>query len=189
MTDKGTKYMPRYLEKIKVSRGERKVGEVFAMHFRGLGYIFGRVICNRCAIGPSPDAPAEGPWKLVEGVYLVYVFKGVFENIDHLPDLRPRNLLIPPKMIIGAGWTHGYFLPVVEQPLKLDEVLERHCFDRRIGSDGGPSLSRFVDEQGRKLPRRINPCSTLGLGSFGSLESQICVAIGIPPHKDWIQEA
>lgn len=41
-------FRPQYLQKGRASRGLRPIGEVFAMKFKGIGCLFGRVIRNDC---------------------------------------------------------------------------------------------------------------------------------------------
>ena len=68
---------PQFMERLKASRGPRRPGEVFAMKLRGVGYLFGRVIRDDCAMAPGLDSPVHGPWRHVPGNYLVYIYKTV----------------------------------------------------------------------------------------------------------------
>lgn len=173
------KYVPKYLEKLKVSRGPRQPGEIFALKFRGVGYYYGRVIRNACAIAPSLDAPIRGPWRTQEGIYLVYIYKFCQQDLEPLPKLRLKDLLLPPLMIIGAGWTHGYFLPVGNEPLTSTNAFPQHCFARRAAGKTGKSVTWYIDELGHRLPRRRRMCGTNAIHSFGSLETEITKALGL----------
>lgn len=53
------KYVSPYLEKLKISRGPRKPGEVFAIKLKGVGFVYGRVIRDGCGDAPSPGNPPK----------------------------------------------------------------------------------------------------------------------------------
>jgi hypothetical protein len=178
-------YQTQYLEKGKVSRGLRKPGEVFALKFKGVGYLFGRVIRNDCACEPL-DAPR--PWKRTPGYYLVYIYTAVSKSMRKIPELRRDDLLIPPEIIVGAGWTRGYFVPVRQAELKESDVRPIHCFwHDDIMDSKRPKL--YTDEYGNPLPRRTKPCTFGGVGDFVTIEGQIAEALGLPYQDPWEVDA
>lgn len=165
---------------MKISRGYRKAGEVFAMNFDGVGYIYGRVVRENCAFAPSPDSPEDGPWPADRGVYLVYIYNTTSRKLNVVPKIKPSELMLPPKLIIRAGWTHGYFVTVRHDVLTPEDILPQHCFwDARVECDGREFL-RYGDELGRRLPKRVEPCDERALGSFGSIAIDIAKALGLP---------
>jgi len=170
-------YQPKYLQKIKAGRGIRPVGEAFAMHFNGVGYLFGRVIRNDCGNGGITD---PRPWPREPGLYLVYIYKDISNSIDEVPPLKRSRLLIPPEIIGGGGWTRGYFAPVRRDPLTPEDVFPTHCFRvdfiRLIGM---PPVT-YVDEFGDWLDKPSEPCGGWGLGGYGSIETAVAKALGLP---------
>lgn len=162
-------YKPQYLEKIRATRGPRPVGELFAMKLRGIGYVFGRVIRDACAWAPSHSSRRKA--KLEPSTYLVYIYKGVSDSLDDEPVLRPDDLLLPPQIIFGHGWTLGYFAPVRHASLTAADVLPVHCFWSAHGF--------YVDEFGRTLAKRVEPCGHFGLGTYGNIERDIAAAFGL----------
>lgn len=170
-------WRPQYLEKAKLTRGIRPVGEVFAMKFRGVGYLFGMVIRNDCAVEPLYEPL---PWKKTRGLYLVYVYKGIGRTIADVPELHRDRLLIAPQIIIGAGWSHGYFTPVRQHTLTTAEVRAVHCFANDNFLVKGKPAVQYVDEYGNRLRRRSEPCDVHGIGSFGTIERDCALALGLP---------
>lgn len=170
-------YKPTYLQKIRVSRGIRPVGEVFAMHLKGVGYLFGRVVRNDCAAAGLTD---PHPWPRQPGRYLVYVYRDLGGSIGQIPALKRSRLLIPPKMIGGSGWTRGYFVPVRQDVLTPEDVLPVHCFYNDIVRFRGKPPITYLDEYGNWLDKRSNPCARWGFGEYGSLEAAIAEALGLP---------
>src|SRR5690606_36812799 len=150
-------YQPQYFEKVKVSRGLRKVGEVFAMKLKGVGCLFGRVIRNDCACGPTIG---PRPWKRTLGYYLVYVYRPISMRIDDIPELSRSDLLIPPAIIEGRGWTLGYFVPVRYDKLAESDVRPAHCFWREDHLDEN-RRKWYMDEYGNPLRQRIEPCDVM----------------------------
>ena len=171
-------FQPNYLQKFKASRGIRPVGEVFAMHLKGVGYHFGRVIRNDCAVAGITD---PRPWPRQPGHYLVYIYKDVSESIERIPSLKRSRLLIPPEIIGGGGWTRGYFFPVRRDTLTADDVLPTHCFRVDFVQFVGKPPVTYLDEYGNWLDRRSKPCAPWGLGEYGSIESAVAGALGRPP--------
>ncbi len=123
-----SKWTPKYLEKIKATRGPRKPGEIFILKWKDLGYFFGRVVTDRVAMSPTPDSPPSGPWPHRDGNYLVYIYADPHPAPDPVPRLDRDRLIIPPVVVLNSPWTSGFFAPVAHQPLTSRDVLRRHCF-------------------------------------------------------------
>lgn len=172
-----TPWRPQYLEKLKITRGVRSVGEVFAMKFKGIGYLFGRIIRNDCAVEPLYEPL---PWKRTHGLYLVYVYDGIGRTLEEIPDLSRDRLLIAPQIIIDAGWSHGYFAPVRQDDLATADVRKVHCFANDCFLVNGKPAVQYVDEYGNRLRRRTEPCDIHGVGSFGTIERDCAQALGLP---------
>lgn len=117
-------------------------------------------------------------------MYLVYIYRGISQRVDDVPELSRDNLLICPEMIIGTGWTHGLFLLVRQEPLTSKDVLPVHCFERGFGNPDGTSFIGYIDEYGRRLRKRTEPRTPSGLGSSGSLAVQVGAALGLPPPPE-----
>ncbi|MCW5766803.1 MAG: hypothetical protein KIT68_12610 [Phycisphaeraceae bacterium] len=180
------RFKPRYFQKIKISRGPRRVGEIFAIKFKGVGYFFGRVIRDDCAICPPLFG---GPWEREKGRYLIYVYKDVSRRIEDVPDLRRDRLLIPPSIQLGnGGWTTGHFATVAFKPLTKEDVLPRHCFclgmHRTDRWPPGSGPEQYWDEYGRRLRKRTEPCGIWGVGGYGALENKMARALGLPYDPD-----
>ncbi|HYE01648.1 MAG TPA: Imm26 family immunity protein [Phycisphaerales bacterium] len=172
-----TEFQPKYLRKIKPTRGVRPVGEVFAMAFGDVGYLFGRVIRNDCAVD-AMSTPR--PWERSPGCYLVYIYRTPSPKMEAVPPLRRADLLIAPAMIIGAGWSRGYFAPVRQDTLAAEDVLPVHCFWNDTQLVNGKPAVQYVDEYGNLLRRKVEPCGEHGVGSFGSVEIDVARALGLP---------
>jgi len=185
MATKQLRYKPQYYQKIRVSRGLRPVGEVFAMKFKGVGYIFGRVIRNDCAVAPCQE---PRPWKRRPGLYLVYIYKGVSKRISQIPDLHRDNILIPPAIIVGTGWSRGLFVPVRQESLTPTDVRPVHCFWQNGFLVRGENTIEYVDEYGNLLPGRTEPCKLDGVGDHGSLELDVATALELPYKEWWVAE-
>lgn len=169
-------FKPKYLRKITASRGIRPVGEVFAMHLRDTGYLFGRVIRNDCAIAGITD---PRPWPRHSGLYLVYVYKEISDSIGRIPMLKRDELLIPPQIIGGSGWKYGYFAPVRQDVLGKRDILPVHCFyEDTIQLASEPGVV-YLDEYGNRLAKRSEPCAAWGLGEYGSIETDVAKALGL----------
>jgi hypothetical protein len=138
-------------------------GDVFVMQLPNERYLCGRVVLADPSGETSPTPEA----------YLIYVYRHQFE--DKRPDyslLRPDQLLIPPEFINRLPWTKGYFETISHCELTGEDLLRQHCFLYRAGV--------YVDERGRVLPCRVEPCGEWGLGSYRMLDDLISDALGIP---------
>lgn len=177
----GKPYQPVFLVRGRASRGPRRVGEIFAVPFRGLGVVFGRVAVHGCAEWWNIETDS---WKISDKLYVVYFFKQVGKTIRDVPDLSVSNLLFAPMKIDACGWSFGYFSPIGTRPFAPGEQLEKHCFgtpshpyNLKINPRTNPIVYR--DELGNKLDRRYDPCRHHGFGSFGWVENEIAGAFGI----------
>ncbi len=176
-------YKPRYLEKQRVSRGPRSVGELFAIKFRGMGYLFGRVVRENCGYNVTTKDPRL--YSELKGVYLLYVYAEVAQTLDTVPSLSPKRLITPPMLMFGFGWTLGYFLKIRVDVLTERDVLRVHCFYRtgRTVEDienGRRASTSYYNEHGEPLSRRYNPCREMGYEGLGSFENEIARAFGLP---------
>jgi hypothetical protein len=153
------------LRVIRKSRKALVVGDIFAMQLPNDLYLFGRVVLVE---PPYPAAP--GPC-----CNLVYIY--AYQSQDQTPDLAqlaPSKLLIPPIWTNRLGWTRGVFETILNRPLIDADILRQHCFD-----DGLRKC--FVDERGRHLAGRVEPCGEWGLASYRYIDNRISEALGFPP--------
>ncbi len=151
------------LRVLKGSRRRPVAGDIFAMRFADLGFLFGRVVV---AEPPRDQAP-------MPGAYLVYVYDRCSEDKEVIwCDLHPHRLLIPPVWINRMPWTKGYFETVGSRPLVSDDLLSQHCFRVWTGA--------YVDEVGRELACPVEPCGDWALSSYRWLDDRISDALGFP---------
>lgn len=152
------------LRVIRRSRKLPRAGDVFAMQVPDERYLFGRVIAADLPSGraPMPDA------------HLLYIYNTLRKDKAVDPQgLRPSELLLPPVFTNSMGWTRGHFETLTNQPLKVDDLLEQHCFWDVLREE-------YVDEYMNVLPGRAEPCGLWGLGSYRAIDDMISDALGIP---------
>ena len=177
----GKPYQTVFLQRGRASRGPRRVGEIFAVPFRGLGVVFGRVAARGCATGWDKDTDT---WEISDDLYVIYLFKTVGVTIHDVPLLTIDQFLVAPMKVDACGWSFGYFRPIKTRVFKDGERLAVHCFgtpahpyNLQIDPVTNPIVYR--DERGNRLPRRSDPCRRHGYGSFGWVENEIAGAFGI----------
>jgi len=130
-------------------------------------FLFGRVIdVNANPLG-------------VGGAILVYIFRARSRSKEVVPELRVRELLVPPLMTNRLPWSRGYFEFLVTRELKPKERLPRHCFER-----GWTAKPQYFDEFGNRCLRRVEPVGLFGLHSFQTIDDEISRALGIPLATD-----
>jgi hypothetical protein len=152
------------LQQIKRSRHVPARGDIFVMQLPTGKYLFGRVMLAEPPreLAPTPSAN------------LIYVYS--WQSATKSPDyqqLTIDRLLLPPIWTNRLGWTRGVFQAVDNQPLRQHDLLPQHCFC-------DPVRGIYLDETGRKLPFRVEPCGEWGLVSYRWIDDQISDAVGIP---------
>jgi hypothetical protein len=153
---------------LKRSRRLLSAGDIFVMKLPTLKYLFGRVIL-------TPDYPRLGP---TPHAHLLYVYRWQSDRMEpDLSELTPRNLLIPPQWTNRLGWIRGFHQTVAHYPLTVADRLPVHCFHSVL-------RRAYVDETGRPVPRRVEPCGVWGLGGYYLLDRDISKALGIPHWTD-----
>jgi hypothetical protein len=161
-------HQPLNFRPLKRSRRPLAAGDLFVMQLPTLKYLFGRVIL-------TPDYPRLGP---MPQSYLIYVYRWQSDRMEpDLSELTPRNLLLPPEWINPLGWVRGFQQTVAHYPLTAADRLPVHCFHDVL-------RRTYVDETGRPLPRRLEPCGNWGLGGYHLLDRDISKALGIPHWTD-----
>jgi hypothetical protein len=148
---------------LKKSRVAPVSGDIFVMKMPPDIYLFGRVIRAE-----PPRETAPGP-----GSNLIYVY--AFQSKTKSPDesrLGPDGLLIPPIWTNRLGWSKGYFETIKRTALETSTLLSEHCFRRHDGI--------YLDDEGRRLPGRIEPCGEWGVVSYRWIDDRISDAIGMP---------
>lgn len=139
-------------------------GDVFVMQLPSRKHLFGRVV-----LANPPRESAPGP-----STNLVYIYSWQSEAKE--PDYRnllPDKLLLPPVWTNNLGWSKGVFQTVENRSLGEHDLLRQHCFrDSFRGT--------FLDETGRRLPFRVEPCGEWGLVSYRWIDDHISDALGFP---------
>ena len=105
--------------------------------------------------------------------YLIHIY--AWQSETKRPDYRhltPDGLLIPPVWTNRLGWTKGYFQMIENLALGPDALLKQHCFRRDDGI--------YLDEIGRRLPHRSEPCGEWALVSYRWIDDHVSDALNIP---------
>ncbi len=146
---------------LKRTRKLPREGDIFAWRLEGQPYRFGRVI----RAGFETEA-----WD--EPVFLVYCYRTPSEDVATVPQLSLSDLLVPPFIIDRGAWTHdGVFMTIAHRPLQRGDVLEQHCF-------WCPVVASYVDEQGRRLRRKTEPCGFFAIPTTSGLAYDLAKALG-----------
>lgn len=146
---------------IESSRRVPRPGDIFVVKPRGHAYYFGRVI----KLVPAMLLGYAGP--------LVYIYRVSSRRMSDIPMLRRDELMIPPLGTNRLPWSKGYFHTVGYRELTMDDILPTHCFYC-------PIRQQYFDEEGHRLPRRIEPCGFFGLDSYRTIDDAISKVLGIP---------
>lgn len=157
---------------LEPSRRPQRVGDVFTLRPGSRPYLFGRVIRTDANAGGFPNSN------------LIYIFR-VESDRPEPPDramLRPDHLLVPPIMTNRLPWSRGYFRTIASWPVGPGEALKHHCFEEPGRPPEYPH--RYFDEDGKRLPRRVEPCGDWGLHSFLTIDDAVSQALGIPLAAD-----
>lgn len=149
------------------SRQKPKAGDIFVLQMPDGLYRYGRVITTDVNIGGFT------------GCTLVYIYRVTRPTKVPIPELRLDDLLIPPKCTNRLPWARGYFETIEHRPLDPTDVPPVLCF-------WSPVHDRYMDADGKYLPRRTEPCGLYALGSFRTIDADISRAIGITPAPDTV---
>ena len=148
------------LRRMKGSRRRPEAGDVFRLHLPSGKFLFGFVRLAEPLNAPMP------------GAYLVYIYD--WQSATVFPDyskLRFDRLLMPPLWTDRTPWTLGYFRYVENRLTDSGLTLRNHCFRVELG--------HFVDETGKKLEGRSDPCGEWMLMGYRWIDDEVSNAIGI----------
>jgi hypothetical protein len=148
------------LEVLTRSRRWPEQGQVFVIKPKNHAYYFGRVI------DPSIKMLK---WNGI----LVYIYQAHSYNKKLVPLLSKEHLLIPPDILDHSCWTRGLIETIGKSPIEANDLLRAHCFK-------DVAFNRFVDQHGRVLPGRAEPCGVYGITPFLGLDNLLSRALGIP---------
>lgn len=152
------------LEKLTPSRKRLKIGDIFVLKPKTHPYCFGKIICIDAKIGGF------------ENCILIYIYNKFSNNKFNIPELNPKDLLIPPCAINRLPWSRGYFETIENRPLTKNDVLPIHCF-RDI-------RNRYFNEYGIKLKHPVEPIGDYALNSYRTIDDDVSRALGIPLAPD-----
>jgi Immunity protein 26 len=155
------------MEFLGVSRKKPQVGDVFVFKNKYLGYVYGRVILGEDWQGPMSKGED----------FMFYIYNHITSEIEKNPKLDKHNLLIDPFFSNRRGWLDGYFKTISSNPLQKSDVLEQHCFRRSLKND--PELW-FVDENGKTIGERIEPCGSWGSSNHRKIDDLISEKMNLP---------
>jgi hypothetical protein len=149
---------------LRRSRKKPVAGDLFAVHFPTVGFIFGRAVFVDLPHGPM------GP-----GSNLIYFYDDVRSTLSNDDEQRlvPGNLLIAPTFTNRLPWVRGYFHTIATQPITQADILPRHCF-RELPRRG------LVDLQGSPITEAVDPCGVWALGSYWTIDDALSDALGVP---------
>lgn len=149
------------IQKIARSGKPPEQDDLFAIRLSNGKHLFGQVI-----LVDPPRAQAPMPVSK-----LVYIFADQYESMSlENVNLSADHLLLPPVWTNALGWTKGYFQKIDIGSSKIR--LKQHCFRRHDGV--------YLDERGRRLLQRSEPCGEWGLASYRWIDDRISDALGIP---------
>lgn len=130
-------------------------------------HLFGRVVL---AAVPYTRAPMPGA-----NLIYIYAVQSLLPRAD-FRELLASGLLVPPVWTDRLPWTKGYFQHINNRPLNGFDLLP-HCFRRApVEPD---SAIKYVDEAGRELRARTEPCGEWGLASYRWIDDQVSDAVGM----------
>lgn len=155
------------MEFLGVTRKRPEAGDIFVFKNKYLGWGYGRVI--KKGLGPFS----------VEDL-LVYIYDHFTKDLEKEPKLDKNKLAIDPDFINRRGWLDGYFKTIIKRPVTSEDVLPQHCFVELPVRDG---KFEFVDEYGRRIQRRVEPCGTFGLTNHRKLDDLISEKYNLPFAK------
>ena len=154
------------MEFLGVTRKKPEVGDIFAFKNKYLGWVYGRVF----KIG--------GPMSRTED-FLVYIYNHFTEELEKDPKLDKNDLAIDPIFINRRGWLDGYFKTILKRAVRSDDVLPQHCFvEVPIRGE-----YEYVDEFGRRIQRRVEPCGAYGLTNHKFVDELISEKYKLPFAK------
>lgn len=156
------------LKVLKRTRRHPEPGDIFFMQLPSELYMFGRVI-----LADVPQSRAPMP-----GANLIYIYK--WQSRTPQPEygeLLPNKLLIPPLWTNNLPWTRGYFQHVMNRPLGDFDLLRQHCF--HVAPLDPNSHGKYVDESGREIGQRSEPCGEWGLVSYRWIDDHVSDALGM----------
>jgi len=143
-------------------------GDIFVMQLPNGAYLFGRVVFANV---PQERAP-------MPGAHLIYIYDRRSQTPQPLPSqLRPGRLLIAPIWTNALAWTKGYFQTIRNQPIGDFDLLREHCFF--MVPLGSAASGKFVDETGKEVGRRSDPCGEWALASYRWIDDHVSDALGI----------
>lgn len=148
------------LQPLQRSQDKPVSGDVFAMHLRSRGWLFGRVIATDARVGFMEDPSL-----------LLYVYRQVQDECRVPNDLSPK-LLIPPQLTSSLPWSKGLFTTIAHVPLRKEHVLPVHCFYDVV-------RKRYYNERNRELPKRTEPCGIYALTTVDGIDDEISRALGV----------
>lgn len=165
------------LEYLKKSNKPVEAGEIFVYKMKKQPYGYGRVIRGNVSMGMKA-LPSAMMWA---SILMAYIYDAFSEDKEAIPSLSCNRLLIPPILINRRPWTKGFFETIARPPLQKGDFLPMHCFH-------SASIGGYVDEDGRRLPRKLQPCGVFAFGNEYTTDVEISLALGIKPAPDTLPE-
>jgi hypothetical protein len=158
------------MQVLRRSRKRLWPGDIFVYRLKDLDFGFGRVIRTRTAV-TLYTIPA----------ILVYFYRAFTSEKTTVPPFRREELLLPPKIVGPELWRMGNFENIARRRLTRADVLPTHCFYESL-------FDIYVDERGRRLRRRVEPCGSWALTGYHLVDRLLSEARGIAPDPDTIPD-
>jgi len=135
-----------------------KVGDIFRLSPHVGIFLWGRLVKKAGFFGVKSD------------FNLVYIYDANGPERPTSELLVPQNLIIGPVVVNNLGWVRGYWEIVASEPIRTDDVLERHLFVEFWGT-GSTSDYDIVDEAGKRVDKLGIDRTRLSQSGFGNFNS------------------
>jgi hypothetical protein len=145
-------------------RQRAKVGDVFRLSPAKGVFVWGRLMKKSNFFGLDFE------------LNLVYIYDVTGEERPAPERLIRSNLIIGPSVVNNLGFSRGYWQIIASEPVKADDLLDKHLFIRFRGT-GSPDDYDLVDETGTRVRVSHSQSDRLlsqsGIGNYNLIDWQV----------------